>query len=183
MHALPVQIATFVGREHELTEIRSALDTSRLVTILGAGGSERRAVRCGLPKRSPPGHVCRSRSSSWPARDETLVTGAVAARAGVTLPATGDPLTALSKALATSQLRLVSTTANISWALVATLAAALVRDCPGVTILATSGSRWESAASARTAPSLNDAESTRLFVDRARAVNPQFRLGSMTERS
>ena len=35
---LPQQVTSFIGRERELAEIRRALEKSRLVTLLGAGG-------------------------------------------------------------------------------------------------------------------------------------------------
>src|SRR5208282_5772117 len=35
---LPQQVTSFVGRERELTEIRKLLRTTRMVTLLGAGG-------------------------------------------------------------------------------------------------------------------------------------------------
>jgi class 3 adenylate cyclase len=36
---LPVQLATFIGRERELAEVRALAGSSRLVTLTGAGGS------------------------------------------------------------------------------------------------------------------------------------------------
>jgi transcriptional regulator with XRE-family HTH domain len=36
--ALPVALSTFVGREQELTELASAIETARLLTLTGAGG-------------------------------------------------------------------------------------------------------------------------------------------------
>jgi predicted ATPase/class 3 adenylate cyclase len=36
---LPFQLSTFVGREHELADVRRLLDARRLVTITGAGGT------------------------------------------------------------------------------------------------------------------------------------------------
>ncbi len=36
---LPVELSTFVGREHELAEVRRLLDAKRLVTITGPGGT------------------------------------------------------------------------------------------------------------------------------------------------
>jgi predicted ATPase/class 3 adenylate cyclase len=36
---LPAQLATFIGRDRELAEVRSLAETSRLVTLTGAGGS------------------------------------------------------------------------------------------------------------------------------------------------
>ena len=36
---LPIQMTSFVGREHEMTEIKQALAKSRLVTLTGSGGT------------------------------------------------------------------------------------------------------------------------------------------------
>ncbi len=36
---LPVQLTSFVGREHEQAEVRRLLDASRLVTLIGTGGT------------------------------------------------------------------------------------------------------------------------------------------------
>ena len=37
-HNLPVELTTFVGREHELADVREQLQQHRLVTLTGAGG-------------------------------------------------------------------------------------------------------------------------------------------------
>ena len=36
---LPAQLATFIGRDRELSEVRALVESSRLVTLTGAGGS------------------------------------------------------------------------------------------------------------------------------------------------
>ncbi|MEI8411404.1 MULTISPECIES: DUF4062 domain-containing protein [unclassified Kribbella] len=38
-HNLPVQLSSFVGRDRELADVKRALDTGRLVTLTGVGGS------------------------------------------------------------------------------------------------------------------------------------------------
>ncbi|MGH3148441.1 MAG: AAA family ATPase, partial [Rubrobacter sp.] len=38
-HNLPVSLTSFVGREHEILEVRRLLSMSRLLTLTGAGGS------------------------------------------------------------------------------------------------------------------------------------------------
>jgi predicted ATPase/class 3 adenylate cyclase len=43
---LPAQLATFVGRERELSQVRALVESSRLVTLAGAGGSGK--TRLGL---------------------------------------------------------------------------------------------------------------------------------------
>ena len=39
LNNLPTQLTTFIGREHEITEIKQALDEHRLVTLTGSGGT------------------------------------------------------------------------------------------------------------------------------------------------
>src|SRR5262245_15652040 len=36
---LPVHLTRFIGRDHELTELRRLIGTTRLLTLTGAGGS------------------------------------------------------------------------------------------------------------------------------------------------
>src|SRR5512140_687653 len=49
-HNLPSQMTSFIGREMELTEIRQALSTHRLVTLTGSGGAgkSRLSLQTGL---------------------------------------------------------------------------------------------------------------------------------------
>ncbi|OGO29818.1 MAG: hypothetical protein A2Z16_13030 [Chloroflexi bacterium RBG_16_54_18] len=39
LHNLPVQLTSFIGREHELDEVKRLLDQTRLLTLLGPGGT------------------------------------------------------------------------------------------------------------------------------------------------
>jgi len=38
-HNLPAQLTSFIGREHEMAEVRQLLETTRLLTLTGAGGT------------------------------------------------------------------------------------------------------------------------------------------------
>jgi hypothetical protein len=38
LHNLPAELTSFVGREHEVAEVRALLAGSRLVTLTGTGG-------------------------------------------------------------------------------------------------------------------------------------------------
>ncbi len=39
LHNLPIQLTSFIGREHELDEVKRLLDQTRLLTLLGPGGT------------------------------------------------------------------------------------------------------------------------------------------------
>ena len=38
-HNLPIQLTSFIGREHEKTEIKALLNSTRLITLTGSGGT------------------------------------------------------------------------------------------------------------------------------------------------
>jgi len=42
---LPAQLSAFIGRDRELAEVRALVESSRLVTLTGAGG-------CGSPREA-----------------------------------------------------------------------------------------------------------------------------------
>ena len=64
---LPAEVSSFVGREHQLAELRRLLHRSRLVTLTGPGGAgkTRLALRLAgdLIQRSPPPVACASSES------------------------------------------------------------------------------------------------------------------------
>jgi hypothetical protein len=81
---LPVSLTSFIGRERELDEVCSALASTRLLTLTGAGrcGKTRRALRAAteVPDRFPSG--------AWwvelaAVADEALVGATIAKTLGV----------------------------------------------------------------------------------------------------
>jgi class 3 adenylate cyclase len=52
-HNLPAQLASFIGRDRELSEVRALVESCRLVTLTGPGG------------RARPGWACRWPPSCW----------------------------------------------------------------------------------------------------------------------
>ena len=189
---LPQQATTFIGREREIADVRKALGTARLLTLLGAGGIGKTRlslqVAADVLEDYPDG--------VWlvelaPLTDERLVPHAVASVLGVKEEA-GRPVTeVLVKHVADRRLLLVLDNCEHLVQACAGLAEQLLRSGPHVRILASSREplRVSGEASfpvpALAVPALHDAvavdallqyPAVRLFVDRATAALPAFRL-------
>lgn len=175
---LPIQLTSFIGREKEIEEIKSALGASRLVTLTGSGGTgkTRLSIETGLqllPKFS---------NGVWlielaPLSDESQIIPALAQAFGLQeLPF--NPLKNLvMDYLRDKQLLLILDNCEHLIAACAKLADELLHQCAGLKILASSREALGIAGEvAYHTPSLADSESTQLFVDRARAANSKFSL-------
>ena len=187
---------SFVGRRRELAEIDQAFGRTRLLTLTGPGGAgkTRLAYKAAarLVQRYPDGvHVAELASLSRP----DLVPQTVASVLDVPLPETGPAEVALARQLAERRLLLVLDNCEHLLDACARLAAALLRTCPDVVVLATSREplRVGGEVTLRT-PSLAlpdlqalpplgrlaELESVRLFVERARDAAPGFVLDATT---
>lgn len=195
-HNLPAEVASFVGREREIAEIKRLLSQARLLTLTGTGGcgKTRLALRvaAGAAQSCPDG--------VWlvqlaPLADSSLLPRAVAAAVGVRGTA-GRPLVdTLADALAPRRLLLVLDNCEHLIAACARLAETLLLGCPHLRILATSREplhipgeitwRVPSLALPTGGPlaspqSLAQVEAVALFVERARARQPGFALTAQT---
>ena len=189
---LPAELYSFVGRERELAAVAGLLATARLLTLTGPGGvgKTRLALQAAAAVRA------RFPDGVWlvelaPLADAALVPQAVAAAVGVR-EAQGRPLRAtLSDALRPQRLLLVLDNCEHLLAACARLADALLRACPAVRVLATSREALGIAGEVPyrvpslalpdpdrppPAAALLHAPAVRLFVARARAAAPGFRL-------
>jgi predicted ATPase/DNA-binding SARP family transcriptional activator len=187
---------SFVGRERELAEIDLALGRTRLLTLTGPGGAGKTRLAYEAAARMadsfPDGvHVAELGSLS---RGE-LVPQTVASVLDLPLPETGAAEVALARQLAGLRLLLVLDNCEHLLDGCAPLAAALLRQCPDVVVLATSREplrvggevTWRTPSLAlpdlqRLPPvaRLAELESVRLFVERARDVSPGFLLDGTT---
>ncbi|GAA3436012.1 helix-turn-helix transcriptional regulator [Kutzneria kofuensis] len=170
---LPVQFTTFVGRQAELSALRTLLLGERLVTLAGPGGSGKTRLAAQLAA---------NHSEYWPQgawwvdlaeiTDPALVADAVADAVGA-LVGSGR----LAPQLRTSRLLLCLDNCEQVLDGVADLAAELLRTCPEVTVLATSREPLGIPGEAvwRVPPIATD-EALALFVERARLVVPGFEL-------
>jgi predicted ATPase/DNA-binding SARP family transcriptional activator len=189
---LPASLTPFVGREPELAAIETQFEASRLVTLTGAGGAgkTRLALETAtrLAKRFQHGVAWVELAAL---SEPSLVPAHVAATLGIGDESGRAPLQTIVDVLQHRELFLVLDNCEHVLGACAELAETILRACPGVRILATSrealGIEGE-----RVIPvtglvvgerggdlsRVADTEAVRLFVDRAQATLPSFRLTS-----
>ena len=180
---LPTQLTSFVGRDTDLAEIRSLLARTRLITLVGAGGSgkTRLALQLGadLLERFPNGVWFVELATI---AEGELIPGQVAAAVGVREMPGRALLETLVERFQKSRTLLVLDSCEHLKEPVAGLVEALLRASVHLTVVATSQEvlHAEGEMSWRV-PSLDEELGVRLFVERARQVNPHFELGAGAE--
>jgi len=188
--ALPAELTSFVGRREEIARVRRMLGESRLVTLTGVGGAgkTRLALRTALESRR------QFSEGAWfvelgSLRDPLLLPRTVSAALGLN-PASADPTSDLAEWLESRQLLLVLDNCEHLVEACGVLLGKLLAACPQLRVLATSrhvlGVEGEQilpvpplSTPMRRAVPIDQAshyESVALFVERARAVAPDFEL-------
>jgi predicted ATPase/class 3 adenylate cyclase/Flp pilus assembly protein TadD len=207
---LPVQTTSFVGREHELAEVQRLLASTHLLTLAGPGG----IGKTRLAQQAAADVLDRYPDGVWqvelaPLTDPALLPHAVATALGIREDPTRPLVATLIDALRTKRVLLLLDNCEHLIAACAELAAAVLRTCPSVQILATSreplaiagetvhrvpplglpedagdrgwglgiGAPDEATPSAAQPPTPNPqslSEAERLFIERARSVQPSF---------
>ena len=190
---LPLQLTSFVGRGREMAQTRALLESNRLLTLTGPGGSGKTrlalAVASGMEEDFEDGVWLVELAAL---SDPDLVPKALASVLGVRVTP-GTPLVdSLCAYLQSRQTLLVMDNCEHLVRACAELAETLLRSCPNLNILATSremlGVPGETLFAVHSlslpdphrSPSPGDRpsdEATELFVERARAVRPGFALG------
>jgi len=184
---LPVQLTSFVGRHDELVELGTLLRDVRLVTVTGTGGvgKTRLAVQLAaeLLQRFPDGAwLCELAAAS----DGESMVLVVAAALGIE-PSAGASLDeSVVEYLRNKQVLVILDNCEHVLDASARLADAILRSCPGVRLVATSreglGAEGEQVWPLRSLPiagegdALGHGDAPRLFVERARAAQPDFEL-------
>src|SRR5215203_2979352 len=136
---LPVQLTSFVGRDRELAELGELLDSTRLLTLTGAGGCGKTRLALQLAADA----VDRFSGGVWclelaPLSDPALIESALATMLGVRPLPGRTPVEAAVFHLAA--LRALVLLDNCEHVLepCSLVAGALLRGCPDVTVVATS---------------------------------------------
>jgi predicted ATPase/class 3 adenylate cyclase len=194
---LPAQVTSFVGREREMSEIKRLFPTTRLLTLTGPGGTGKTRlsihIAADLLEQFPHGVWLVELSTL---SDPALIPDAMINAIGIREVPDRSPLATLTEALRTRHLLLVLDNCEHLVADCAQIVSSLLRSCPQVKIIASSREAlniegetiWGLAALSvpdfrRDEPLLKadqiaQLEAVQLFVERATAVRPEFRLTS-----
>jgi predicted ATPase/DNA-binding SARP family transcriptional activator len=190
-HNLPIQLASFIGRERELAEVKRWLQQTRLLTLTGPGGCGK--TRLALQAASEM--VGGLKDGVWLVElaalsDPTLVPQTVASMLGVREQPERALLDTLTDYLQAKELLLILDNCEHLLAACARLSEVLLRSCAQMRILATSRERLNvlgeivrpapplslPASHRSTLDTLLQSEAIRLFIERAAAVLPTFAL-------
>ena len=193
-HNLPAELNSFVGRRHEMAEVKRVLQATRLLTLTGTGG----AGKTRLALRVAADLVRAFADGVWVAelanlQDPALVAYAIFMALGLRDRSASWPVAVLTEYLSEKRLLLVMDNCEHLLTAAAVLVEALLRGCPGLRVLATSREPLGIPGEVRFAvPSLSlpdpkkstslqtvlASDAARLFADRAAAVVPGFEVTS-----
>jgi predicted ATPase/class 3 adenylate cyclase len=186
---LPSRLTTFIGREPELDALTRLLDSSRLITLVGPGGTGKTSLAVELLRRE----VRRFDDGVWfvaleSVRDPELVPAVLAGTFGLV---SGSSATLESRLRAFLEPRLLGVIVDNVEQVVsaAPMLPELLRASPGLTIIATSRAPMRVAGEQEfpvpplpvpeAGAAVDDAlenDAIRLFLDRAERVRPGYRL-------
>jgi len=188
---LPVQLTSFVGRQAEMAEVRGLLQTSRLLTLSGPGGTGKSRLALEVATTLLDEYL----HGVWlvelaPLADPALVTQTIAATLGVREQPRRPIQDALLDYLRTKTMLLILDNCEHLIETCAQLADTMLRAAPGMKIVVSSreslGIAGETAYRVPSLPlpdvqapsldALSHNDCVRLFVDRALAAYPRFRL-------
>jgi predicted ATPase/class 3 adenylate cyclase len=195
---LPQQLTTFIGREREMQEVRALLETSRLVTLFGVGGLGKTRLSLQVAAEALPGFP----DGVWfvelaPLHDPALVPQAVASVLGVREEPGRPVVEALVKVVRERQLLLILDNCEHLVGACTQLAKTLLQAGGGVRILASSREPLQLGGEAvyqvsplaipgvsepLVAEAIEQYEAARLFVERVKAVRPEFHATDATAR-
>ena len=190
---LPAELTSFVGRRSELAEIKRALSSSRLVTLVGPGGvgKTRLALHSAAAlRRAFPDGVWFVDVSSL--RDEELLASTIALALDLQSRSTKWAPAALSRHLATRSMLLILDNCEYLAYACAVMVDTLLKRCPDLHVLVTSrqplavaGERLITV-TPLSAPDptrlqlspviINQFDAVALFSERAQAAEPRFRI-------
>jgi len=194
LHNLPMQLTSFIGRERELEEVKHLLLSTRLLTLTGPGGTGK--TRLALCLGGDMLALKQFANGVWlvelaPLADPTLVAQTIASALGVREQPRRTILDALTDYVRAKNILLILDNCEHLIQSCAQLAESLLRAAPRLKILATSRETLSiTGETTYRVPSLplpdmhqlrdldvlEQNDCVHLFVDRAIAAHPSFRL-------
>jgi predicted ATPase/transcriptional regulator with XRE-family HTH domain len=178
-HNLPDRLTDLIGRQSVVAQIHALLAEARLVTLVGLGGigKTRAALEVGAQE------VNRWPDGVWlvelaPVGDAKLVAGTIGLALGAAQQSNESALETLLRHLKHKQMLLLLDNCEHLIDEVAQIAETLLRERPGLKLLATSRELLRvDGERVYPIPSLDDSSAAALFEERARAGDPAFTLG------
>ncbi|MEV4360567.1 BTAD domain-containing putative transcriptional regulator [Nonomuraea sp. NPDC049625] len=197
---LRAQVTSFVGREQELAQLAKALETGRLVTVVGPGGAGKTRLAAEVAERSadlaPDGVWLAELAPVTDPHDvANAVLTAIGGRDGARFEAgEGGAAERLAEVFAQQGALLVLDNCEHVVSAVAELVDRLLGACPGLRVLATSRESLAVAGESLypipplewptgTTEDARGYSAVRLFAERAVAVRPGFTLDETTTRA
>ncbi len=192
---LPAQLASFIGRDRELADVRALVGSSRLVTLTGAGGCGKTRLALQLAAEPLDG----SGDGVWlvelaAVTGQDAVAPAVCRALGIAAQPARPALDILLDALASQAMLIVLDNCEHLVGGCAVAAEAIVRRCPGVHLVATSREPLGIGGEAiyrvpplslpgpgeSGLPAAESSDAVALFIDRARAQGTGLRVDEQT---
>ncbi|MEY2400682.1 MAG: hypothetical protein QOJ08_793 [Ilumatobacteraceae bacterium] len=173
---IPVELTTFIGRGREVSHLAGELGESRLVTLIGVGGTGKTRMAVEVAHATAPMFP----DGCWlvelaPVCVEESVAFAFAASLGMAAPADRDVVDDLARRLRQKRALIVVDNCEHLLSVVADVVERLVAECPSITVLATSREPLM-VSGERLVPvtSLALADAERLFIERAHSEAPDL---------
>jgi len=176
----PVHLTEFIGRHRELTDVSTLLETTRVLTLTGAGGTGKTRLASEVAGRATSfyRHVWVDLAALT---DGDQIPQQITSTLGVAECPGEHPLHCAIQEIGTERVLLVLDNCEHVVAPCAAAVDTLLKACPNLSILATSREALGVASeTAWLVPPLVHDEAVRLFVERARAALPTFCLNDAT---
>ncbi|MGZ9234085.1 MAG: adenylate/guanylate cyclase domain-containing protein, partial [Anaerolineales bacterium] len=176
-HNLPEQLTSFVGREQDIVEITNLLGSARLVTLTGSGGTGKTRLSLQVAAEQ----VGNFQDGVWlielaSLQDPAYLISTIASTFSLR-EAQGSPLQdTVTDFLRTKHMLLILDNCEHLVEACADLANHLLHTCSKLKLIATSREALDiDGETIFRVPSLKETESSKLFVERARKIDPRFR--------